>query len=338
MAKFFYANTWHPELVNVIGDSSNGVNKMATVEYKGKDWLQVPSSLTASINLPNTGLYDFYLSFEYAFIPFDPQHQTVSDVKGETWSNVYNRSHIWVDTTARDGSGDYYYLSILDIKRLQRITSGYTYDAEESVKQFFAGKKYGGVTISSSGGCSGLERLLGTEPGKFLVHFSKTSSPGISAMATTNKGKGNKQPTQSGAALRLNFYGYYIRNIIISEEPISYSDTIREVSVDSITGNGWYTSNGKTYTENVNATANIKLNSASLAEAKKAVEARKFAFSGVSNRQGERINALEVKRANEAHQSLVDVGEHVFGSSWGVNSPSEITDTLTLTTRKVVGK
>ncbi len=336
MAKYFYANTWHPELFKVYdrwfnSDSAN------TVIYNGKNWCRIPFSKIARVEFNNTtGLSDFYVSFECVPHPVDREHLRGSDMYRDEEGRA-----------SAIGFYSYVYFhcvnsTVTERQIFQKYDKLHEYNTNDTIRQQYlekwlqtgiwdGGYDWTDHTVSTG---FGLKDTLFKEP-SFKVHIHISEGKGE---VTTNVGRGTNKIDYLNHVDYLYMSGVYIRNVIISEEPISFSDTIREVTVDSIAGSGWYTSNGKTYTENVNATATIKLNSASLAEAKRAIEARKFAFSGVSNRQGERINALEVKRANEAHQSLVDIGEHTFGSSWSVNSPSEITDTLTLTTRKVVGK
>jgi len=333
MAKFFYANTWHPELISKVnGDKT----KLRTVDYDGKRWLFVPRNEVSWIILPNEGIGNFYISFEYALPPFSTEFwRSDKDITTQLWGLALGASYFSVAGNTRNGTGNDITASLMYIERKAQINGG---AGEEIRKDFKNSTGVWPTSIGESGGMGGLASRIGQSSCKFLCKFTQNSYDNTISY-TTSFGAG-ASTTTLGSPKAIYFYmaGIFIRNIIISEEPISFSDTIREVTVDSITGSGWYTSNGKSYTENVNAPATVKLNSASLAEAKRAIEARKFAFSGVSNRQGERINALEVKRANEAHQSLVDMGEHTFGSSWNVNSPSEITDTLTITSRKVVGK
>lgn len=338
MAKFFYANTWHPELFSKVNGTPN---RLKTVEYEGKKWVYIPRGNVAWIIFPSGGLNDCYISFEYALPPFNKEiiHPDY-DVQYRIWSEVNTQSYVCVASTATASDGSNYTTTLMEIDRQHTFSGNNNEDATKSLYKQTSGNISWKVTSKS--GLGGLGDTIGTSSCKILATSGvfDTYYKGFSFI--TSYGRGNKSShffySNNDKFAYLYASGVYIRNIIISEEPISFSDTIREVTVDSITGSGWYTSNGKSYTENVNAPATVKLNSASLAEAKRVVDARKFAFSGISNRQGERINALEVKRANEAHQSLVDIGEHTFGSSWSVNSPSEITDTLTITSRKVVGK
>ena len=333
MAKYFYANTWHPELFSKILDKWGNNDQANTIEYDGKKWCRIPFSKEARIEFnDNSGLNDFNISFECAIPPLDRNAIKASDVFRESSGmalGINFRSYIFLGKLFSDEKEvvwanrcPWYYPAGRPADELESMVSdwiktGNWPSADYSMRTGF-----------------GLENNLKLMPSfKVFIHVSKGNGE-----VTTSVGKGAKVMGYVSDIDAIYFSGVYIRNIIISEEPISYSDTIREVTVDSITGNSWYTSNGKSFTENVNTAATVRLNSQSLAEAKRALDARKFAFSGITNRQGERINALEVKRANEAHQSFVDIGEHTFGSSWNVNSPNEISDTLTITTRKVVGR
>lgn len=336
MAKYFYANTWHPELFSKILDKWGNNDQANTIEYDGKKWCRIPFSKEARIEFNNnSGLNEFNISFECAIPPLDRNAIKASDVfregSGMAWGiNFY--SSINLGKLFNDG------IEVVWAKNFAWYSpAGIKSDELETMVDNW--KKTGNWPSGASPSLSmrtgfGLENNLKLMPSfKVFIHVSKGNGE-----VTTSVGKGAKVMGYVSDIDAIYLSGVYIRNIIISEEPISYSDTIREVTVDSITGNSWYTSNGKSFTENVNTAATVKLNSQSLAEAKRALDARKFAFSGITNRQGERINALEVKRANEAHQSFVDIGEHTFGSSWNVNSPNEISDTLTITTRKVVGR
>ena len=330
MAKYFYANTWHPELFSKMLNRWDNNDQANTVEYLGKKWCRVPNSKIARIEFNNNqGLREFYLSFEFAEIPVSLLN--ASDMYRESnnkISSIRFSSYLSLATTNTNSDID-----LITISRQAEVYNAYE-DITVREKQFNNWKPRGTFDSQNKRTSFGLENTLFLDQVKKVhIHFTMNG-----AEATTSVGKGAKRIDVIYPATMLSLCGVFIRNIIISEEPISYSDTIREVTVDSITGNGWYTSNGKSFTENVNNAATVKLNSQSLAEAKRVLDARKFAFSGITNRQGERINALEVKRANEAHQSFVDIGEHTFGSSWNVNSPNEISDTLTITTRKVVGK
>ncbi len=335
MAKFFYANTWHPELLS----RKNGTSpeRVKTVELDGKKWLYVPRECPCWI-IPPSGLKDYYISFEYALPPFSSEYLREKDLYGVLWNTVGAQSYFCVAYNAKNGSGGNYADTLVEFKRetINNVGSkGEGSTEQQYINYFVSTNGVWSSKITYSSGLGDLANIVQARSCKILSHFTSNYHT-----MTTSFGSGTTYNNQINGYATQYFYfaGILLRNIIISEEPISFSDTIREVEVDSVTGTDWYTSNGKSYTENVNATANVKLNSVSLAEAKRVLEARKFAFSGVTNRQGERINALEVKRANEAHQSIVDVGEHTFGSSWSVNSPSEITDTLTITSRKVVGK
>ena len=336
MAKYFYANTWHPELFSKILDKWGNNDQANTIEYDGKKWCRIPFSKEARLEFNNnSGLNDFYISFECAIPPLDRNIIKPSDVNrdgsGMDWGiNFY--SYIQFGKIHSDGK------EIVWAKKQPwyHMTGRHADELESLVSDWIkTGNWPSGASLSYSMRTGfGLENNLKLMPSfKVFIHVSKGNGE-----VTTSVGKGANVMGYVSDIDMLYMSGVFIRNIIISEEPISYSDTIREVTVDSITGNSWYTSNGKSFTENVNTAATVRLNSQSLAEAKRALDARKFAFSGITNRQGERINALEVKRANEAHQSFVDIGEHTFGSSWNVNSPNEISDTLTITTRKVVGR
>lgn len=332
MAKFFYANTWHPELFELDGSKSNA----ATVEYDGKKWAYIPSNCRAYIYLPNQRLKDFYLSFEYIPIPMSMvKSKEGTSVSGSTTyeRTISMRSNIFIDNDVKDGSGNYYWFKLYDIT--QKCYYKITNISDEIAYNNFIEGNIGSYSYVVSSYTS-LETLLKNNEGKFCVHFTSNGSK-TSTATTTNVGKASKETDQNGLPMRFGCYGCFIRNIIISEEPISYTDTIKEVTVDSITGSDWYTSGGKSYTEKVNASATVKLNKKSLADAIGAIDARKFAFAGVTNRQGERINALEVKLNSEAHQNILDTGEHTFGSSWSIDS-TDMTDTLTITTRKVVGQ
>ncbi len=329
MAKYFYANTWHPELFSKMLDRWSNNDSANTVEYNGKKWCRVPNSKIARIEFSNLGLKDFYLSFEYTEIP-------VSNLKASDMNRESNDRASILEFVSYLGLATTNTNTDISIMSHTRVAERYSVYRDVSIieNDFNAWKPKGTFIDQIKRTSFGLVDKLFIEPVKKIhIHFTMSG-----AEVTTSVGKGPNKISVYNPPTMLYLCGVYIRNIIISEEPISFSDTIREVTVDSITGNNWYTSNGKSFTENVNTTATVRLNSQSLAEAKRALDARKFAFSGITNRQGERINALEVKRANEAHQSLVDIGEHTFGSSWNVNSPNEISDTLTVTTRKVVGK
>ena len=332
MAGFFYANTWHAELFSRTLDNWQNTDSPDVVEYAGKKWCRVPYSKECRIVLPWEQKADFYISFECFPIPPEREYLKASDVYregtgvkmrearfnayiGYSGENISKSELIYKQETIWDFGGD---TSKVEDQVRQWINTG----------QWPSGYSKHAVSTSTK---FGLQDTIFLQPMKIYIHVKSGDGEVI-----TNAGKGTRTVWLKSVNM-IYICGMYIRNIILSEDPIAYSDTIKEVAVDSIAGTDWYTSNGKSYTEKVNAEAGIRLNCRSLREAKEAIDARKFAFSGVAIREGERINALEISRGGQARQVLLDMGEHFFGTSWDV-TPAQVTDTMKITARKVVGK
>lgn len=332
MAGFFYANTWHAELFSNTVNNWENTDSPNVVEYAGKKWCRVPYSKECRIELPGNNMTNYYISFECYPIPLEREYLKASDVyRGESGSEM--REARFNSYISYFGANSYKAEFISKTETIWDF-GGYTTRVEEFVREWIntgqwpCGHSYHKLSSKTE---FGLKDAVFLQPMKVYIHVVD----GVGEVIT-NAGKGTNRVWSQNVSM-IYICGMYIRNIILSEDPISYSDTIKEVAVDSIMGTDWFTSNGKSYTEKVNAEAVIKLNSESLKEAKEAIEARKFAFSGVSNREGERINALEISRGGQARQVLLDMGEHFFGASWDV-TPAQVTDTMKIIARKVVGK
>ena len=331
MAKFFFANTWHPELFSLEGDKSN-----VTVIDKDLKCAKIPRECTAYVYLPNQRLTNFYLSFEYMPIPIYDSRTRTGKTAASGYSNnggydinIQMRSLIFLETDSK--TGDYYnWFRIYDIT--QTYTMSNKADVEAGWSAFLAGEagRYSYIVDTYTK----LGALLKNGYNKFCVHFTANSNQTNSVDTITSVGRASAEEYKSGMPMRLGIYGCYVRNVIISQDPITFSDSIKEVPVTSIEGADWYNSGGKAYTEKVNASATVHLDQGALVNAMGSLDARKFAFAGVTNRQGDMITALEVRRGNESHQNNLDTGEHAFGSAWDIVD-GYMPNTLTMTTRRV---
>ena len=330
MAKFFFANTWHPELFTLEGDKSN-----VSVMDGDLKCAKIPRECTACVYLPNQRLTNFYLSFEYMPIPiYDSRTRTGKTATYRSNNGGYDidiqmRSNIYLETDFKTGD-NYNWFRIYDIT--QTYTMSNKANIEAGWSAFLAGEE--GRYSYTVDTYTKLGALLKNGYNKFCVHFTASSNQTNSVDTITSVGRASAEEYKSGMPMRFCIYGCYVRNVIISQDPITFSDSIKEVPVTSIEGADWYNSGDKAYTEKVNASATVHLDQGALVNAMGSLDARKFAFAGVTNRQGDMITALEVRRGNESHQNNLDTGEHAFGSAWDVVD-GYMPNTLTMTTRRV---
>lgn len=341
MAKFFFANTWHPELFSLEGDKSN----VSVVDGDLK-CAKIPSECTAYVYLPNDRLTNFYVSFEYMPIPiYESRTRTgktatvrlTTDGGNKYHTDIEMRSHIFLETDYKASGEQYRFLRLYDITqsyRMYNMGNG-NGNTENGWNAFLAGEE--GIYSYVVNTYTKLGALLKDGYNKFCIHFTASSSGTATTRTTdtiTSVGRASEETSEVGMPMRLGIYGCYVRNVIISQDPITFSDSIKEVPVTSIEGAEWYNSGGKAYTERVNSSATVHLDQGALVNAMSSLDARKFAFAGVTNRQGDMITALEVRRGNESHQNNLDTGEHAYGSAWDVVD-GYMPNTLTMTTRRV---
>lgn len=161
-----------------------------------------------------------------------------------------------------------------------------------------------------------------------LFHATPDKIQLITSVA--NYGEDGHRGTIRGFSIQ----GLYVRNIIISEETLAFSDTIREVPISSIAGDNWRISDNSAYTEDTNVSATVNLSETSMKQQLASIDPRKLIFTGMSERQGENITGLDVKRGHEIHLQKIDVGTHVFGTAYDT-SKDDANAVLTITTRSV---
>lgn len=305
MGKFFYANTHNADLLNYVNDKGNGSTAIEEITYLDKKWIRIPYNIEAGFMINPKSLSDFYYSAEIVPIPKD-----FSKVyKAEMPSGNTLSSYVRYYTSASDSVTDY------SLNRVAQVNSVGSWE----IKQDYYGSSYANTDVLKSyvEGGNILKVFCHNKVGEQCKHISSIQSGIVGARAVPFK---------------IAFQGVYLRNLIVSEEPITFSDTVQEVDVESITGDKWSKVGDKYTTQFTNAAATLKVNAESLTKAKTLVDARKFGFCGTTSRTGENINALDVAYGSNTSQQKVDYGDHSIGTAWDF---VDGIDTLTLTTRRI---
>lgn len=346
MGAFFYGNTYHPELLTRTKTVIDTQDNVVAANWNGVNCIKVPASKLAYVDFTNDGLSECYISLEVMPLPRDSNWLTKTDF--DVPAGGYEERQYTVD--------GYQCLSTISCVGLSSTTNNLQRDLTVwkrrdifSVNHFYASgwdfnRNYDEIMSGNAlkltketNTCFGSETLFGEgiDYCKMFLHIYPSSDLHQNVEVTCTYGHGTKVEVISSNVCMLWFRGVLIRNIIVSDTPISFSDTIMEVPVDSVMGRDWYTSDGKHYTDSVNTTATIKLNDAALNSVLSKIEPRKVAIAGISNRQGNRITAIEINAGGITHQQKLDTGDHVFGTAWDITS-SDIKNTMTVTSRRVV--
>lgn len=331
MGKFFYANTHNADLLNYVNDKGNGSTALEEITYLDKKWIRIPYNIEAGFMINPKSLSDFYYSAEIVPIPKDFSKVYKAEMPNGNTLSSYVRYY----TSATDSVTDY------SLNRVAQVNDGYytryywdwLYEhhgdgnwlpdmppmGSWGDKYDSYGSSYANVDVLKAyiEGGNILKVYYHNKVGGQCKHISSIQSGIVGARAVPFK---------------IAFQGVYLRNLIVSEEPITFSDTVQEVDVESITGDGWAKVGDKYTTQFTNATATLKVNVESLAKAKTLVDARKFGFCGTTSRTGDNINALDVAYGTNTSQQLVDYGDHSIGTAWDF---VDGIDTLTLTTRRI---
>ncbi len=330
MGKFFYANTHNADLLNYVNDKGNGSTALEEITYLDMKWIRIPYNIESGFMINPNSLSDFYYSAEVVPIPKDFTKMYKAEMpNGDTLS-----SYVRYYTSSSDSVTDY---SVDHVARISYNWNPYYWDwlyehhgdgnwlpdippmGSWDNKYDSYGSSYANVDVLKAyiEGGNVLKVYYHNKVGGQCKHISSIQSGIVGAR---------------DVPFKIAFQGVYLRNLIVSEEPITFSDTVQEVDVESITGDGWAKVGDKYTTQFTNATATLKVNAESLAKAKTLVDARKFGFCGTTSRTGDNINALDVAYGTNTSQQLVDYGDHSIGTAWDY---VDGIDTLTLTTRRI---
>lgn len=347
MGAFFYGNTYHPELLTRTKTVIDTQDNVVAANWNGVNCIKVPASKLAYVDFTNDGLSECYISLEVMPLPRNSSWLTKTDFNvpdggyEKCQYGMVSDLYQYLDTISYVGlsatKGSLNDLTVWQRSDIFSVNHYHTsdWDFNRNYDEIMSGniRKW----IKRTNTCFGSETLFGEgiDYCKMFLHIYPRSDVLQNVEVTCTYGHGTKVEKISSNVCMLWFRGVLIRNIIVSDTPISFSDTIMEVPVDSIMGRDWYTSDGKHYTDSANTTATIKLNDAALNSVLSKIEPRKVAIAGISNRQGNRITAIELNAGGITHQQKLDTGDHVFGTAWDVTS-SDIRNTMTVTSRRVV--
>lgn len=264
--------------------------KPSVVELNGEKWIEIAKGTSADVSFPVCD--EIYISFEVQFSRSDTYNYCYADLHyGEKADDG-----LWSLILDRQGVSSYG-------KEQNKLIAG------APMRLFYHqwsnnGKEY--TTVYSSNGT--IFESLGLEGAnkKRYLRFAREAST---------------ERVQSA---------FYVRNIIVSQDPITYADTIHEVSVVSAKGDGWHTSGDHIFTQKKNASAVVQFDKDAIEEICAVETPKYFVYAGLADREGEDIQNMYVENSGEVKTMALETGHQLFGAAYAVNAET-LPDTVTIT-------